>query len=194
MKSEELEEKIKQCCQCFLHGTCTNIVPGEGNPNAEIMLIGEAPGAQEDKVGRPFVGAAGKFLDEMLATIGFSRKNVFIANILNCRPPRNRDPLPEEIKACWPWLLEQIKSLKPKLVVTLGRHALERFFPNQKISKVHGQIMEGNVTGIGRQSFYVLYHPAAAIYQRKLRNTLIEDFKRLPNVLEVVRKGDADTR
>jgi DNA polymerase len=190
VKYEELDEKIKQCCKCFLRGTCTNIVPGEGNPHAEIMLIGEAPGAQEDKVGRPFVGSAGKFLDELLAMIGFSRKNVFIVNILKCRPPRNRDPLIEEIEACWPWLLEQIKSVRPKLVVTLGRHALGRFFPNQKISKVHGQVMDGNVTSIGRQAFYVLYHPAAAIYQRSLRNILIEDFKRLPNVLESIRKGD----
>ena len=186
MKSEELDEKIKRCCQCFLRGTCNNIVPGEGNPHAKIMFIGEAPGAQEDKVGRPFVGAAGKILDEMLAMIGFSRKNVFIVNILKCRPPRNREPSPEEIEACWPWLLEQIKSVRPKLVVTLGRHALERFFPKQKISNVHGQVMEGEITGIGKQAFYVLYHPAAAIYQRSLRNTLIEDFKSLSKVLKWV--------
>ncbi|RJR44320.1 MAG: uracil-DNA glycosylase [Deltaproteobacteria bacterium] len=192
MKSEELNKKIKQCCQCFLHGTCTNIVPGEGNPHAEIMFIGEAPGAQEDKVGRPFVGTAGKFLDEMLSMIGFSRNNIFITNMLKCRPPRNRDPLSEEVEACWPWLLEQIGSLKPKLVVTLGRHALEQFFPNQKISKVHGHVMEGKVTGIGRQVFYVLYHPASAIYQKRLRNILIEDFKRLPKVLDLVRKGNVD--
>jgi DNA polymerase len=192
VKSEELDKKIKQCCRCFLCETCTNIVPGEGNPHAEIMLIGEAPGAQENKVGRPFVGTAGKFLDEMLAMIGFSRKHVFIVNILKCRPPRNRGPLPEEIEACWPWLLEQIKSVRPKLVVTLGRHALERFFPKQKISNVHGQVMEGEITGIGKQAFYVLYHPAAAIYQRSLRNTLIEDFKKVPKVLELMEKGDTN--
>src|SRR4030042_1636898 len=120
---KNLEEKIKKCCACHLRGTCLNVVPGEGNANAEIMFVGEGPGENEDRLGRPFVGAAGKFLDEMIGIIGLKREDVFIANIIKCRPPGNRDPLPEEAEACWPWLGEQIKEIKPKLIVLLCRHA-----------------------------------------------------------------------
>ncbi len=191
---KNLEEKIKSCRKCHLRETCLNVVPGEGNVNAEIMFIGEGPGENEDKQGRPFVGAAGKFLDEMIAMIGKKRGEVFITNILKCRPPGNRDPMPEEVEACWLWLLEQIKMIRPKLIVLLGRHAMERFLPNQKISKIHGQAMRREFEGIGKQVFYVLYHPAAALYQGSLRQVLISDFKKIPKVLEAIDKGETGDR
>ncbi|OGI25228.1 MAG: hypothetical protein A3J76_02900 [Candidatus Moranbacteria bacterium RBG_13_45_13] len=187
-KYKDLEEKIKKCCKCHLRGTCLNVVPGEGDINANIMFIGEGPGANEDKQGRPFVGAAGKFLEEMLLMIGKKREEVFIANILKCRPPGNRDPLLEEVEACWPWLLEQIKMIRPKLIVLLGRHAMERFLPNQKISKIHGTALRHELEGVGKQVFYALYHPAAALYQGSLREVLITDFKKIPKVLEAIDK------
>ena len=187
---KKLEEKIKKCCSCQLRGTCAQVVPGEGSPQAEIMFVGEAPGAEEDRQGRPFVGAAGKFLDEMLGMIGLKRENVFIANILKCRPPANRDPIPEEVAACWPWLLQQIKTINPKLIVLLGRHAMERFLPNQKISKIHGTAVRREIPGIGRQVFYALYHPAAALYQGSLRETLVADFKKIPKVLKAIERDE----
>lgn len=185
-----LEEKIKKCRDCQLRGTCGQVVPGEGNPEARIMFIGEAPGAEEDKQGRPFVGAAGKFLNEMLGMIGLKREDVFIANVLKCRPPGNRDPMPEEVAACWPWLLEQIKTIKPKLIVLLGRHAMERFLPNQKISKIHGTAVRREIEGVGKRVFYALYHPAAALYQGSLREVLVKDFKKIPKVLEAIEKEE----
>ncbi|MCX6766567.1 MAG: uracil-DNA glycosylase [Candidatus Moranbacteria bacterium] len=154
------------------------------------MFVGEAPGAEEDKRGLPFVGAAGKFLNQMLETINLKREDVFIANVLKCRPPANRDPLPEEVAACWPWLLEQIKTIKPKLIVLLGRHAMERFLPNQKISQIHGTAVRRDIPEIGKQVFYVLYHPAAALYQGSLREVLIADFKKIPKVLKAIEKEE----
>ena len=189
-KLEELTSEIIKCRECQLQETRTNVVPGEGSENAEIMFIGEGPGENEDKQGRPFVGAAGKFLGEMIEMIGLKRENVYITNVIKCRAPGNRDPLPEEVEACWPWLLRQIQIIKPKLIVILGRHAMERFLPSQKISKIHGQAMRRKVDGIGRQVFYVLYHPAAALYQGSLRETLIADFKKIPKVLEAVGKDE----
>ncbi len=185
---KSLEEKIKKCCSCQLRGTCAQVVPGDGSPKAQILFIGEAPGAEEDKQGLPFVGAAGKFLNQMLGTIDLKREDVFIANVLKCRPPGNRDPLPEEVAACWPWLLEQIKTIKPKLIVLLGRHAMERFLPNQKISKIHGTAVRRELAGVGKQVFYILYHPAAALYQGSLREVLIADFKKIPKVLKAIEK------
>jgi uracil-DNA glycosylase len=185
-----LEEKIKKCCACLLRGSCNQVVPGEGNPKAEILFIGEAPGAEEDKQGRPFVGASGKFLSQMLESINLKREDVFIANVLKCRPPANRDPLPEEAAACWPWLLAQIKAIKPKLIVPLGRHAMERFLPNQKISQIHGMAVRRDLTGVGKQVFYVLYHPAAALYQGSLREVLLTDFKKIPKVLKAIEKEE----
>jgi len=190
LQYKNLEEKIKACQRCHLRETCLNVVPGEGNVNAEIMFIGEGPGENEDKQGRPFVGAAGKFLDDLIAIIEKKREEVFIANILKCRPPGNRDPLPEEVEACWPWLVEQIKTIKPKLIVLLGRHAMERFLPNQKISKIRGQALRREVPEIGKQVFYVMYHPAAALYQGSLREVLISDFKKIPKVLEAIEKEE----
>jgi len=212
---EQLNERMAKCSQCVLRTGCKNVVPGEGPAEAEIMFIGEGPGAKEDELGRPFVGAAGKFLDEMLATIGLERdevhpltkKNstvldnkkynnnqkennfgggVYIANVVKCRPPQNRDPLPEEVASCWPWLLEQIKIIQPKLIVTLGRHSMERFLPNQKISIVHGKAMRREIEGIGKQIFYTLYHPAAALYNGSMREILIKDFERIPKIIEKI--------
>lgn len=160
------------------------MVAGEGSAQAQIMFIGEGPGAKEDELGRPFVGAAGKFLDEMLASIKLERKDVYITNIVKCRPPNNRDPLPEEVAVCWPWLLEQIKIIKPKLIVTLGRHSMNNFLPRQKISEIHGQAKRREIEGVGLQVFYVLYHPAAALYNGSMREILIKDFKKIPKVLE----------
>ena len=185
---EELNKKMLACNNCVLRGTCQQVVPGEGSAEAKIMFIGEGPGKKEDELGRPFVGAAGKFLDEMLGIINLKREDVYIANVVKCRPPENRDPLPEEVAACWPWLLEQIKIIKPRLVVTLGRHSMERFLPNQKISQIHGSLVIKTIPELGPQNFYTLYHPAAALYNGSMREILIKDFKKIPKVLEKIKK------
>ena len=180
--------RITSCEVCTeLCGSCTNPVPGEGDPEADLLFVGEAPGAEEDRQGRPFVGASGKLLVEMLETIGLTREMVFITNIVKYRPPNNRDPLPEEIKACLPYLLEQIEIIHPKLVVLLGRHSMSVFFPDLKIGQVHGQIMHqaDMRDGIGRiQAFLPLYHPAAALYNGGLRETLLADFSTIPDLLK----------
>lgn len=159
--------------------TCTNMVPGEGSPTAEILFIGEAPGKNEDLQGRPFVGTAGRLLDKLLGTIGLTREDVFITNVLKARPPTNRDPLPDEAEHHWPWLEQQIAALDPKLFVLLGRHAMNRFLPNRKIARDHGQarLLDGQV-------YLPVYHPAAALYNRALEQTLIDDFAQIPILLE----------
>lgn len=187
---ENLNKQMLKCSKCVLRGTCTQVVPGEGSAEAEIMFIGEGPGQKEDELGRPFVGAAGKFLDEMLSSIKLKRDEVYIANVVKCRPPSNRDPLPEEAEACWPWLEKQIETIDPKLIVTLGRHSMERFLPSQKISQIHGKAMRRNIPGLGARVFYALYHPAAALYNGSMRNILIQDFKRIPKVLEAAKKAE----
>jgi uracil-DNA glycosylase len=159
--------------------TATNLVMGEGNVDAEVVFIGEAPGKNEDEQGRPFVGAAGKFLNEMLETAGLSREDVYITNIVKYRPPNNRDPEPDEKEAFWPYLLRQLKVINPKLVVTLGRHSMEYFLPSQKISQVHGQPKRN-----GDLVIMPLFHPAAALYNGSMRDTLIDDFMKLPIVLK----------
>lgn len=193
---EDLNKKILVCKNCALSLNRTNVVPGEGNPEAEIMFIGEGPGQKEDELGRPFVGAAGKFLNEMLALINLKREDVFIANVVKCRPPLNRDPLPEEVTTCWPWLLEQIKLIRPKLIVTLGRHSLERFLPSadrrNKISQIHGKALRREIPEIGKQTFYALYHPAAALYNGSMREVLIKDFKRIPKVLKALENSSEE--
>jgi uracil-DNA glycosylase len=186
----ELNERMLKCSNCVLRKTCKQVVPGEGPADAEIMFIGEGPGQKEDELGRPFVGAAGKFLEEMLATIKLKRDQVYIANVVKCRPPGNRDPLPEEVEACWPWLLEQIKVINPKLIATLGKHSLERFLPGQKISQIHGKALRREIPGLGKRVFYALYHPAAALYNGGMRGILIEDFKKIPRVLTAVKKQE----
>ena len=161
--------------------TCTNPVPGEGTATAEVVLVGEAPGAQEDRQGRPFVGSAGRLLDQLLASIGLSRDEVFITNVLKARPPGNRDPKPDEVAHSWPWLQAQLELIRPKLIVPLGRHALERFLPTAKISAVHGSVRR-----VGEWAYYPLFHPAAAFRVRPLRTTLFEDVAGLPDALAAV--------
>lgn len=178
MTLEELHEQIRKCNKCGLCFGSTQVVPGVGNPDANIMFIGEAPGEQEDKKGEPFVGAAGKFLNEMLETIGLERKDIFISNVVKCRPPNNRDPLPEEIQTCLPHLKDQIAVIKPKIIVTLGRFSLNVFFPDAKISKVHGQILHKDSLKV-----LALYHPAAALYNGGMRETLKQDFMLLKNFI-----------
>lgn len=189
---KELNEQMLSCEKCALRKTCKQVVPGAGSATAEIMLIGEGPGKNEDEKGQPFVGAAGKFLDEMLGTAKLERKDVYIANVVKCRPPSNRDPLPEEVKTCWEWLEKQIQTIKPKLIVTLGRHSMERFLPDHKISQVHGQAFRREIPNLGKQIFYALYHPAAALYNGGMRETLIKDFKRIPKVLKKIEKKSVD--
>lgn len=185
-KIAEFEHDVRNCANCALRAGCRQVVPGEGNYKSEIMLIGEGPGQKEDELGRPFVGAAGKFLDEMLASVKLKREEVYIANVVKCRPPANRDPLPEETEACWPWLETQIKLINPKLIVTLGRHSMERFLPGQKISQIHGRAMRREIPGLGRRVVLALYHPAAALYNGGMRQTLIRDFRKVPRVLELI--------
>jgi len=187
-KLNQLNKKMLACKKCSLRATCHQVVPGEGNASAKILFIGEGPGKKEDELGRPFIGSAGKFLDEMLAIIKLKRADIYIANVVKCRPPENRDPLPQEAVACWPWLLEQIKIIQPKLIVTLGRHSMERFLPGQKISTMHGTLVIKTIPEIGQQNFYTLYHPAAALYNGGMRETLITDFKKIPKVLEKIER------
>jgi DNA polymerase len=175
----ELAKQIGVCTKCELSRTRTHAVPGEGDPNADMMLIGEGPGYYEDQQARPFVGPAGKFLDELLASIGKRRQDVFIANVLKCRPPNNRDPLPGEIAACKPWLDGQTKAIRPKVVVTLGRFSMNRYFPGESIGRIHGQPRR-----VGDVTVVPMYHPAAALHQGSLRKTIQEDFLKLPAILE----------
>jgi uracil-DNA glycosylase len=191
----KLNAEMKACSKCALRAGCNQVVPGDGSAEAKIMFIGEGPGKKEDELGVPFVGAAGKFLDEMLAAIKLKREDVYIANTVKCRPPQNRDPLPEEKELCWSWLLEQIKIIQPELIVTLGRHSMEIFLPNHKISEVHGSAMRRDFPGVGktslpagRQVFFPLYHPAAALYNGSMRAVLMKDFKKIPKVLELIEK------
>ncbi len=165
--------------------TATNLVLGDGNSNADIVFIGEAPGKNEDEQGLPFVGAAGKFLNEMLASIGLERSDVYITNIVKYRPPNNRDPLPEEKKAFWPYLVQQIDVIEPKVIVTLGRHSMEYFLPDQKISQIHG---EPKRISFGEKKVVILplYHPAAALYNGGMRATLLEDFGRIPAIIKKI--------
>ena len=181
-----LTQQMLNCKRCALRSGCRQVVPGTGSAEAEIMFIGEGPGQKEDELGLPFVGAAGKFLDEMLGHINLKRDQVYIANTVKCRPPQNRDPLPDEKAACWPWLVQQIKCIQPKLIVTLGKHSMELFLPNQKISEIHGKALRREIPEIGKYVFYTLYHPAAALYNGSMRKTLIKDFKRIPKVLEKI--------
>lgn len=182
---QKLHAKWLAECTCELRKTATQGVPGDGSANAQIVFIGEAPGAQEDKEGRPFVGAAGKFLDEMLESIKMKRNDVYITNIVKYRPPNNRDPLPEEISACAEWLADEIKLIDPALIVFLGRHATNHFFPEKRISEVHGKVLAAEQFGKIRH-FLPLYHPAAALYNGSLREVLKKDFKKIPRILKKI--------
>jgi|TARA_B100001245_G_scaffold29319_1_gene18979 uracil-DNA glycosylase len=165
-----------------LAGQATNLVMGDGNTDAEIVFIGEAPGKSEDEQGLPFVGAAGKFLNEMLAQAGLVRSDVYITNIVKYRPPNNRDPLPEEKKAFWPYLIKQLQIIQPKVIITLGRHSMEYFLPDMKISQIHGQAKRIQF-GDKKVIIVPLYHPAAALYNGSLRQTLIDDFLNVPKII-----------
>ena len=183
---EELRDYIVQADVCpDLRAQATQLVMGDGNPNADIVFIGEAPGKNEDIQGIPFVGAAGKFLNEMLGQAGMKREDVYITNIVKYRPPNNRDPSPEEKKAFWPYLLKQLQIIEPKIVVTLGRHSMEYFLPGMYISSVHG---EPKRIQFGDHKIVVvpLFHPAAALYNGGLRQTLIDDFCRMPDIIDQI--------
>ena len=175
----EMNVDCLNCTHCGLRKTCTQVVPGEGNPHARIMFIGEGPGATEDKLGRPFIGAAGKLLDVLLQSIGLERKDVYIANTVKCRPPENRDPLDSEKEACRPWLDEQIRLIKPEIFVPLGRHALHKFLPEVTISSAHGKIYHQE-----DKIVFAMYHPAAALYNGGLKKTLLADMLVLKNYLK----------
>lgn len=181
-----------------LKAGATNVVPGEGNPDTDILFIGEAPGKNEDEQGRPFVGAAGKFLNELIGLIGYQRKDIFIANIIKHRPPGNRDPLPDEIEAYTPWLAKQIEIIDPPLIVTLGRFSMAYLLgPQFSITKIHGQPKR---LPAGRQGPHTgrvvipMYHPAAALYRGDLRPVLAADFSKIPKVLELIKAGKSTTK
>ncbi len=165
--------EVQACKKCDLYIGTRNGVPGEGSSHAEVMFIGEGPGYHEDRQGRPFVGPAGQFLNELLASIGLDRSSVYITNVVKHRPPDNRDPLPEEIAACSDYLSRQIEAIQPKVIVTLGRYSMARFFPAAKISQIHGQakVVDGHIV-------VAMYHPAAALHQAALKQTVETDFKR----------------
>ncbi len=187
---ENLHKKWAEECTCELKKTATQAVPGAGSPEAEIVFIGEAPGKSEDKLGVPFVGAAGKFLDEMLGVINLKREDIYITNIVKYRPPNNRDPLPEEKAVCREWLLDELKIISPKLIIFLGRHAMNNFFPELQISGAHGKLLIKPFKGMSTKYFFPLYHPAAALYDGSMREVLMEDFKKIPKVLEEIAKRE----
>lgn len=175
---KQVAQQVSVCTNCVLHYSRKNAVPGEGPVNAEIMFIGEGPGFHENEQGRPFVGAAGKYLDELLASIKMRRSSVFITNVVKCRPPGNRDPLPEELSACAAYLERQIQAINPKVIVTLGRFSMAHFLPNAKISEIHGQAMR-----VRGRLVVAMYHPAAALHQRSLKAAIEQDFSRLPEII-----------
>jgi uracil-DNA glycosylase len=178
---EQLTEQIRTCQRCRLAQTRLKAVPGEGPDNAPLMLIGEGPGFHEDRQGRPFVGKSGNLLEDLLATVGLARRDVFIANVVKCRPPDNRDPLPDEIEACRPYLDRQIALIQPRLVITLGRISMARYFPGQSITRVHGQIK-----WVGEVGYVPMFHPAAALRNPQWMAAIRQDFAQLtPLVAEL---------
>lgn len=180
----QISEQVAACVKCDLHHSRKNVVPGEGPPDSKIMFIGEGPGFHENEQGRPFVGAAGKFLEELLASIALTREQVYIGNVVKCRPPGNRDPQPEELQACSDYLERQVQAINPKVIVTLGRFSLQRYLPNAKISEVHGRAVR-----VKGRLICPMYHPAAALHQPSLRGTVEQDFLKLPQM--IAQAGDA---
>ena len=179
----DLRLGISGCVSCPLHEGRTNAVPGDGPADAEVVFIGEAPGFYEDKQARPFVGQAGKFLDELLESVGWTREQVFVTNVVKCRPPNNRDPLPVELDTCESnWLKLELGLVDPKIVVTLGRFSLERLLPDERIGRARGKTLRW-----GDYTVFPIYHPAAALHQPQLRNVIKEDFQKLPGVLRSIR-------
>jgi DNA polymerase len=171
--------EIGACTQCPLHRGRTHAVPGDGHANAQIMFVGEAPGFHEDQQGLPFVGASGKYLEQLLEMVGLTRKDVFITNIVRCRPPQNRDPLRPEIETCEPYLDRQIAIIQPQIIATLGRYSMAKFFPDGKISQIHGQPLRKD----GR-IYYPLFHPAAVLRNPSLKDVMEEDFRRMKDLLK----------
>lgn len=174
----DISQEIARCELCAIARSRTRAVPGEGPENAEIMFVGEAPGWHEDQQGRPFVGPAGKYLEQLLALIGLKREQVYITNVIKTRPPGNRDPLPSEIANCRPWLERQIEIIRPRMIVTLGRYSMAMFFPGKTISKIHGtaQKRDGVI-------YFAMYHPAAALHQQSLRQAIETDMRQIPALL-----------
>ena len=185
-KLKELNERWAAENTCDLKATATQAVFGDGSPDADIVFIGEAPGKNEDLQGIPFIGAAGKFLAEMLDDIKMKREDVYITNIVKYRPPNNRDPEPEEKAACAPWLHEELALIRPKLIVFLGRHSMSNFFPELKISEVHGKLIRKKFKDIQAEWFLPLYHPASALYNGGMRDTLKEDFALIPKIVKKI--------
>ena len=185
----ELEKNIKVCRKCRLCEHAKNAVPGEGNIDSEIVFIGEAPGATEDATGRPFVGRAGKLLENLLAEIGYKREDVWIGNIIKHRPPENRDPLPDEIAACQPYLKVQLEAIAPKLIITLGRFAMNYFYSDGKITRDHGTLRKSTD---GKYLIFPVYHPAAALRNPDFAAVLKNDFLKIPEMLQFISKGEGD--
>ncbi|MCC6500283.1 MAG: uracil-DNA glycosylase [Anaerolineales bacterium] len=180
----QIAKEVTVCTKCALHHSRKKAVPGEGPATAEIMFIGEGPGFHENEQGRPFVGQAGKFLDQLLAQAGVTRADVWIGNVVKCRPPDNRDPLPEELAACDKYLERQIEAINPSIIVTLGRISMNKFFPGAKISAVHGQMKK-----VGERYVIAMFHPAAALHQAALKPAILADFAKLPELLKEARAG-----
>jgi len=180
----QIAQEVSVCTNCKLHKTRKKSVPGEGPANAEIMFIGEGPGFHENEQGRPFVGAAGKFLDQLLAQAGVTRADVFITNVVKCRPPENRDPQPKELASCDLYLERQIEAINPSIIVTLGRFSMGKFMKGAKISQVHGEMRK-----IGERYVIAMFHPAAALHQAALKPTILADFAKLPELLNEARKA-----
>ena len=180
----QIAQEVTVCTNCALHHSRKKSVPGEGPATAEIMFIGEGPGFHENEQGRPFVGAAGKFLDQLLAQAGVTRADVWIGNVVKCRPPENRDPQPDELAACNEYLERQIQAIDPSIIVTLGRFSMNKFFSGAKISAVHGQMKK-----VGDRYVIAMFHPAAALHQAALKPAILADFAKLPELLEQARKG-----
>lgn len=186
---EDIATEVRVCTACRLHVGRTQAVPGEGHPSTEVLFVGEGPGFNEDRQGRPFVGAAGAFLTELLGSVGWRRDEVFITNIVKCRPPDNRDPEPDEVAACAPFLRRQVEALDPALIVTLGRHSMGRFMPGARIGQVHGTTRPADPeTGARGAQVFAMYHPAAALHQGSLRQTLLDDMARVPAALVAARE------
>src|SRR5256714_3469808 len=184
---KEVAAEASTCARCDLCKSRTRAVPGEGNPQAKILFIGEGPGFHEDKQGRPFVGPSGQLLQELLKSINLKREDVFITNVVKCRPPNNRDPLPAEIEACRPYLERQIAAIKPKVIVTLGRHSMAQFFGTEKISAIHGRARKVN-----GYLCIAMYHPAAGLHQASLKDTIRADFKKIPAIIAEAERLEAE--
>ncbi len=186
---KEVAAEVSVCTKCDLCKGRTKAVPGEGNPQASILFIGEGPGFNEDRQGRPFVGPAGQFLEELLASINLKRSDVFITNVVKCRPPNNRDPEPDEIAACNDYLDRQIAAINPGVIVTLGRHSMAKFFGSEKVSVIHGHARK-----IDGRVCIAMYHPAAGLHQASLKDTIRADFKKIPLIIAEAERMDTESK